>query len=152
MNPEVLVGMLTELERIREATLDLVEHVAPQLLPTPDPDSDGPERAVFELLRGARRAVLGNPAAARRVHDILIAEGARYARTPEGARLREALAASEAVENLRRIWEAVSLNVLDGPSHPDATPPAWSELLTDAIVGHGLDDSILARFRPEGFA
>lgn len=152
MTPEVLVGMLTELERIREATLDLVEHEAPQLLPTPDPDSDGAERAVFELLRGVRRAVLGNPAAARRVHDILVAEGARYARTPEGARLRDALAASEAVENLRRIWETLSLNVLDGPGEPGAAPPAWSELLSDAIVGHGLDDSVLARFRPEGFA
>lgn len=152
MNPEVLVAMLTELERIRAATLDLVERSAPQLLPAPAPESEGAERAVFELLKGARRAVIGNPAAARRVHDMLIAEGVRYARTPDGARLRDALASSEAVENLRRIWETVSLNVLDGPGHPDTTPPAWSELLTDAIVGHGLDDAILARFRPEGFA
>lgn len=154
MTPEVLIGMLAELERIREATLDLVEHTVPQVLAAPAPatDSDGTERAIFELLRGARRAVLGNPVAARRVHDLLIAEGVRYARTPAGAQLRDELTTSEAVENLRRIWETLSLNVLDGPAGPGAVPRAWSELLADAIVGHGLDDALLARLRPEGFA
>jgi hypothetical protein len=28
---------------------------------------------------------------------------------------------------------------------------AWAELLADAVVGTGLDDSILAGLRPEGF-
>ncbi|GAB4946501.1 hypothetical protein MAHJHV50_50840 [Mycobacterium avium subsp. hominissuis] len=41
-------------------------------------------------------------AGARRVHDLLVAEGRRYANTPRGARLRDGLVASEAVENLRR--------------------------------------------------
>jgi hypothetical protein len=107
---------------------------------------------VFELLLGARRAVLGNPAAARGVHDLLVAEGRRYADTPAGAELRDALAASNAVENLRRVWETLSLNVLDGPASSSAAPDAWAELLADTIIGHGLDDSVLAHFRPEGFA
>ena len=85
MNPEVLIGMLAELERIREATLDLVERSAPQLLPAPPQDTDGTERAVFDLLLGVRRAVLGNPVAARGVHDMLVAQGLRYAQTPVGA-------------------------------------------------------------------
>ncbi|MDH6198746.1 hypothetical protein M2272_005406 [Mycobacterium frederiksbergense] len=152
MNQEGLVGMLAELERIRELTLDLIERQAPRLLPAPPEEATGTERTMFELLLGARRAVLGNPVTARGVHDLLIAEGRRYAQTPDGARLRDALAASDAVENLRRIWETVSLNVLDGPARPNTAPDAWAELLADAIVGHGLDDSILARLRPEGFA
>ncbi|HZD15239.1 MAG TPA: hypothetical protein VE196_08980 [Pseudonocardiaceae bacterium] len=152
MTPEVLVGMLAELERIRELTLDLVERTAPQLLPAPPTDTGGAERTVFELLLGARRAVLGNPAAARGVHDLLVAEGRRYADTPAGAELRDALAASNAVENLRRVWETLSLNVLDGPASSSAAPDAWAELLADTIIGHGLDDSVLAHFRPEGFA
>ena len=152
MTPEVLVGMLTELERIRELTLDLVERSAPRLLPEPTEECRGAERTTFDLLVGARRAVLGNPVAARRLHDMLVAEGRRYAGTPSGAQLRDALTASEAVENLRRVWETVSLNVLDGPAEPNAAPTAWTELLADAIIGHGLDDSILARLRPEGFA
>ncbi len=149
MNPEALIGMLAELERIRELTLDLVERQAPGLNPAPPADADGAERAVSGL--GARRAVLGNPAAARRVHDLLVAEG-RYANTPRGARLRDGLVASEAVENLRRVWEMVSLNVLGGPAAPHASPDAWADLLADAFIGHGLDDAVLARLRPEGYA
>jgi hypothetical protein len=152
MSPEMLVGMLAELERIRELTLDLIERGTPRRLPAPPDESAGTERTVFELLLGARRAVLGNPAAARGLHDLLVAEGRRYADTPAGAQLRDGLVASEAVENLRRVWETVSLNVLDGPATPNAAPDAWAELLADAIVGRGLDDSILARLRPEGFA
>jgi hypothetical protein len=152
MNPEVLVGMLAELERIRGLTLDLVERTAPGLLPAPPAEPAGPERTVYELLLGARRAVLGNPVAARGLHDLLVAEGRRYAETPTGAQLRDALIASDAVENLRRVWETLSLNVLDGPASRNDPPDAWAELLADAIIGHGLDDSVLARFRPEGFA
>jgi hypothetical protein len=152
MNPEVLVGMLAELERIRELTLNLVEQQTPRLAPAPPDEADGTERTMFDLLLGVRRAVLGNPAAARSVHDILVAEGRRYANTPRGARLRDALAASEAVENLRRVWEMLSLNVLDGPAAPNAAPDAWAELLSDAVIGRGLDDSLLARLRPEDFA
>jgi hypothetical protein len=152
MSPEALIGMLAELERIRELTLDLIEREAPRLLPSPPDEACGAERTVFDLLLGARRTVLGNPAAARRLHDLLVAEGRRYADTPRGARLRDALAASEAVENLRRVWEMVSLNVLGGPAAPNAGTDAWADLLADAVIGHGLDDSILARLRPEGFA
>ncbi|GAB5894715.1 hypothetical protein [Mycolicibacterium mageritense] len=152
MNPEILVGMLAELERIRQLTLDLVERQAPRLLPAPPDEAADAERAMFDLLMGARRAVLGNPAGARGVHDLLVAEGRRYAQTPEGERLRDALVASEAVENLRRVWETVSLNVLDGPASPDAVPTGWAELLADAVIGHGLDDTVLAHLRPEGFA
>lgn len=152
MNPETLLGMLAELERIRELTLDVIDRETPQLRPAPPEDASGTERTAFDLLVGVRRAVLGNPAAARGLHDVLVAEGRRYAETPRGARLRDALVGSEAVENLRRVWEMVSLNILDGPAAPNAAPDAWAELLADAVVGHGLDDSVLARLRPEGFA
>jgi hypothetical protein len=152
MTPEVLMNMLAEMEQIRERTLDLVERSAPQLLPPPPENSAGPERSMFDLLIGVRRAVFGNPAAARSLHDLLVAEGRRYAGTPAGADLRDALIHSEAVENLRRVWETVSLNVLDGPAAPNVAPTAWAELLADTVVGHGLDESILARLRPEGFA
>src|ERR1700722_5336472 len=100
MSPEDLIGMLAELERIRELTLNLIERETPTLLPAPPDEACGTERTAFDLLLGARRAVLGNPAPPRRLHDLLLAEGRRYANTPRGARLRDGLAASEAVENL----------------------------------------------------
>ena len=93
----------------------------------------------------------GNPGAARRLHDLLVAEGRRYADTPRGARLRDGLAVSESVENLRRVWEIVSLNALGGPAAPSGTPDAWADLLVDALVGQKIDDTMLARLRPEGF-
>ncbi|ORJ57308.1 hypothetical protein [Mycobacterium simiae] len=152
MNPETLLAMLAELERIRELTLDVIDRETPPLRPVPPDDETGAQRSAFELLLGARRAVLGSPAAARGLHDLLVGEGRRYASTPRGARLCQGLAASEAVENLRRVWEMVSLNVLDGPAAPNAAPEAWADLIADAVIGRGLDDSILARLRPEGFA
>lgn len=152
MNPAELIRMLAELERIRTLALDLVERDAPSLRSTTPAEATGAERAVLDLLLGARRAVLGNPAAARGVHDLLVAEGRRYAETPAGARLRDGLVGSAAVENLRRIWETVSLNVLDGPTSVEGVPDAWADLLADAVIGSGLDDAILARLRPEGFA
>jgi hypothetical protein len=150
-SPEALVGVLAELDRIRALIVDLVERNAPRLLPVP-PEGPGAERATYELLLGLRRAVIGNPAAARGLHELLVGEGRRYARTAGGARLRDALVGSEAVENLRRVWEAVTLNVLDGPAPPSGIPDAWAELLADVIAGHRLDDAVLARLRPEGFA
>ena len=118
-------------------------------LRTRPPGPSGPCTSCFSA-PAARCSATPRPPAG--LHDLLVAEGRRYADTPAGAQLRDALVASEAVENLRRVWETVSLNVLDGPAPPNAAPDAWAELLADAIIGHGLDDSILARLRPEGFA
>ncbi|HTF47523.1 MAG TPA: hypothetical protein VK735_08760 [Pseudonocardia sp.] len=151
-SPETLLGMLAELDRIRSLVVELVERAAPGLLPAPPDDSGGGEHSAYELLLGARRAVFGHPAAARSLHDLLVAEGRRYASTPAGALLRDRLVGSEGVDQLRRIWETVSLNVLDGPAPPSGVPDAWAELLADAVTAHGLDETVLARLRPEGFA
>ena len=112
----------------------------------------GAERSVFDLLFGARRAVLGNPAAARGLHDLLVAEGRRYAETPAGAQLRDALISSEAVENLRRVWETVSLNVLDGPQRPTRPRPHGPSCWPTRSSATVWTIRILARLRPEGFA
>lgn len=147
--PETLLALLAELDRIRALTFGLLERSTPQL-PADPPDGPSAERTIYDLLTGARRAVLGNPAAARGLYDLLVGEGQRYAATPEGAALRDALAGSAAVDHLRRIWETVSLNALDGPAPPDGAPDAWAELLAEAVTGAGID-GVLARLRPEGF-
>jgi len=154
--PETLLAVVAELDRLRALLAELLERSAPRLMPAPPegygPERHSPERASYELLLSARRAVLGNPAAARALYELLVAEGRRHAATPAGAQLRDRLAASEAVDHLRRVWEAVSLNVLDGPAAPSGVPDAWAELLADVVTGHGLNEAILARLRPEGFA
>jgi hypothetical protein len=150
--PESLLAMLAELDRIRALTVELIERSVPELLPAPPESLSGSERGMYELLVGMRRAVLGNPAAARAVHDLLVAEGRRYAETAVGAELRNALIGSEAVDHLRRVWETVSLNVLDGPAPPSKVPDAWAELLADALSGRAIDDTVLGHLRPQGFA
>jgi hypothetical protein len=146
--PETLLTALAELDRVRAALAELTERAAPRLLPEPPPDTQ--ERAVHDLLMNARRAVLSHPAAAKSLHDLLVAEGRRYAATPEGADLRERLAGSEAVGHLRRIWEALSLNVLEGPAPASGVPDAWAELLADVVAGQALHDSVLTRLQPGG--
>jgi hypothetical protein len=151
-SPEALLGLLAELDRIRALAVALVERSAPRLSPTPPEDALGEERALFDVLAGARRAVFGNPSAARRLYGLLAAEGRRYAETPAGAELRDALVASDAVDHLRRIWDTVSLSVLDGPAPATDVPDAWAEMLADLVTGQTIDDTVLARLRPEGYA
>jgi hypothetical protein len=150
--PEGLLALLVELDRLRAVLVDALEHMAPQPVPVPPADADAETQGLFELLLGARRAVFGNPAAARALQDMLVAEGRRYAQTPEGSELRDALATSDGVADLRRVWETVSLNVLDGPAPPEGIPAAWTEALCDAIAGRVVDDTALARLRPPGLA
>lgn len=150
-NPAALVGVLAELERTRAAVLDQLERATPELLPTPDGGSSGAE-ALHELLTGARRAVLGNPSAARALYRLLAEHGRRYADTPAGAELRDRLAGAPAVDHLRRIWELVTLNVLDGPAPASGLPDAWAELLAEIVAGGEVDEAVLARLRPEGLA
>jgi hypothetical protein len=150
-SPASLLALLMELDRVRGLTLALLERSTPPLLPVP-PDDAGDERALHQLLLGARRAVLGNPVAARGLYDLLVAEGRRYAGTPEGAALRDALVDSPAVDHLRRIWESVSLNALSGPASAAGVPDAWAELLADVVAGREIDATVLADLRPEGFA
>lgn len=147
-NPAALVGVLAELERTRAAVLDQLERATPELLPTPDGDAE----ALHRLLIGARRAVLGNPSAARALYRLLAEHGRRYANTPAGAELRDRLAGAPAVDHLRRIWELVTLNVLDGPAPASGLPDAWAELLAEIVAGGEVDEAVLARLRPEGFA
>lgn len=145
--PAALLAALTELDRVRALVLDQLAQSEPRL-PAPPPDGAG--RALHDLLVDAQRAVLGHPVAARRLRDLLVAQGLRHAATPEGARLRDALVASDAVAELRRVWEAVSLNALDGPAAASGVPDAWVELLVDAAAGAGIDEAVLARLRPDG--
>lgn len=149
--PEALVAVLLELDRLRAVVVDQLEQRLPGPQPVPDPDS-GRERSMYELLLAARRAVLGNPAAARSCQELLVGQGRRYAATPEGAALRDRLVGSEAVDQLRRLWETVSLNVLDGPASASGVPDAWAELIADVVAGGEVDKTVLARLRPEGFA
>lgn len=94
--------------------------------------------ALPELLRGVQRALLEHPVAAQAAFTALIAEGRRFAATPEGADWMAALAGSDLVRQARQVWEAVSLNLLeDDPS--TIVPSAYLEALLRAASSADLE-------------
>lgn len=68
---------------------------------------------VATLLRAAQGAMLRHPAAAQAMLRALAAEGRAFARTPEGAALRERVARSDLVRRGRVVWEVATLNALE---------------------------------------
>jgi hypothetical protein len=126
-----------ELLRLRE--LFLRAYVAPQLTPgatTPSPGGaspvpDSPEATVEDLLRKAQLLLLRHPAAAQAAFSSLVAEGRRFAATPEGARWRDALAGSALVRRARLAWEKTTLGMLE-ESPAGLLPSTLIELLVAA--------------------
>lgn len=150
--PQSLTAVLAELDRLRALTADLLDRAAPATPPHGPADDlgEGPAATLHHLLTAARRAVLERPAGAKRLYDVLVAEGRRHGGTPAGAELRDALVTSTAVARLREVWELVSLGVLDGPAGPDGVPDGWAELVVDAVIADELDRSVLDRLRADG--
>ncbi len=75
------------------------------------PSVPGPagDAAVEETLRAVQRALFRHPVAAQSAFRALVAEGRRYAGTPEGAELLERLRRSAAVARARLLWEVLSV-------------------------------------------
>lgn len=120
----------------------------------------GDATPLVSLMVAARSAVLANPSLARGTVSALARLGRSHAATPEGAVLLERLAGAPEVAQLRALWEAVTLNVLDDIDEESPVPAAWLEVILDTLAGpdaghgvadHGLADAIAA-VRPEGFA
>ena len=95
------------------------------------------------LLRQVQLLLLRHPVAAQAAFKALIAEGRRFAATEEGAAWREALASSDLLRQLRRVWDAVSLNMLeDNPS--TIVPSVYLEALLRAAKTADLDGLLQA--------
>lgn len=101
-------------------------------------DSAGP---IPEILRRAQRLVLKHPVAAQAAFAALIAEGRRFAETPEGAAWAAALAGSDLVRRGRQVWDAVGMNMLE--DDPDAIlPSAYLEALLRAARSPDLEATL----------
>lgn len=148
---EIQAGILDELQRIRE--LQQWRHEGQHASAAfdrsarsfgVDPDDDDP---LFAFLRLAQTSLLRHPSAAAFVFRSLASEGRSYAATPAGAERAAAIAADPTVDNLRRLWEATSLNVLGNdldepdPMAPGGGVPAdWIDLVLDAAGSSAFDD------------
>lgn len=90
-----------------------------------------------------RRAILLHPEGARALYASLVAEGRRFARSPEGERWAKRLATSPRMRRLRLAWEVVTLSVLDGAEASATLPTAWIDALY-ALAGRSDMEEALA--------
>jgi hypothetical protein len=88
--------------------------------PTPDPRPDEP---LSELLLALSDVLLRHPIAVQAAFAALAAEGRRFAETPEGARCKEDLAASEVFDRVRLIWRSLGMHAF--VERPTETLPSF---------------------------
>jgi hypothetical protein len=115
----------------------LCERLLPRVTP-PSAEADPADAELSALLRRAQALLFKHPIAAQAAFAALIAEGRRFAATPEGAEWAEALAGSALVHEGRRVWDAVGMNMLeDDPA--TIIPSAYLEALFQAARSANLD-------------
>src|SRR5205823_1249124 len=87
------------------------------------------DAALRRVLHAASLAVLKHPVAAQAAFAALIAEGRRFAETPEGRKWKDALAHSQLIHCGGALWAGSVLNTLE--DHPDTLLPST---VVDAIA------------------
>ncbi|MBI4516547.1 MAG: hypothetical protein HY699_12115 [Deltaproteobacteria bacterium] len=100
------------------------------------------EDSLATVLRAAALLMLKHPAAAQAAFRALVAEGRRFAQTPEGRRWQAQLAGSELIRRGRALWEGSMLNALE--DSPEAVmPSAIIDAVVQAISRPDLDRALL---------
>lgn len=87
---------------------------------------------VIRALTRLQRAIFRYPLATQAAFAALVAEGRRYAATPEGAELKRRLEYSESAGHARMLWEVLSLSTFTERSD-GALPSVLLEGLVRAI-------------------
>lgn len=151
LEAETLISLVEELERAKRAATRLMFSTSLDTEP-PGPDVGQDVRALTELLKQARMAILEGPAGARSIVKLLVAEGQRYSETDEGSEWQRRLLSSEELEHLREIWEAMSLSIFDDLEDDQPIPSAWLELIGDVVMSRSSMDSLIESMRPGGLA
>jgi hypothetical protein len=114
-------------EELRRIQALLVEHVSPPAEP-----------GTTEVLRRLQGLLLQHPLAAQAAFSALVAEGRRFATTPEGAAWKSTLAGSELVRNGRQLWDALALNLLEEDAST-VVPSTYLEALFQAASSPELE-------------
>lgn len=102
---------------------------------------------LLATLREARWQFLRHPVAAQALFSALVAEGRAYARTPEGRALRQRLAASDLVRDLRVAWDLTTAEILQ-EDPPSMLPTAFLDALLQAASHPELED-LISRFQAD---
>jgi hypothetical protein len=99
------------------------------------------QEPLLGLLRAGQDLLWRNPTAARTLIQALVAEGRRFAQTPEGEHLKSTLASSDLVERGRMIWQAFGLDAFIGED-PSTTPSDWLELVLETFQNSDLESTL----------
>jgi hypothetical protein len=146
---EALTSLVKELEKAKRAATRLMISSSLDTEP-PGPHVSNEVSELAEFLKEARLAILENPAGARSIVRLLVAEGQRYATTEAGADWQRRLLASEELEHLREMWEAVSLSIVDDLTDDQPVPTAWLDLIRDVAASRSSMDALIDVMRPGG--
>lgn len=121
-------------ERVHDeqARTDNNADTAPRLVLREDNDT------LIRWLRHGQRLLTQHPQAARALVQALVAEGRRFAQTPEGQQWKETLTRSAWVQRGRLIWEAYHLDALL-ESEPAIMPTAWLDMIGSAAASPELE-------------
>lgn len=131
-----------ELRRIHTLVVERLLPANEPLTPAPaQPGGGGP----LDHLSRLQALFIEHPLAAQAAFSALIAEGRRFAATPDGAAWKSALASSDIVRQGRQVWDALALNLLE-ENTSTVLPSAYLEAFFQAATSSGLD-GVLKRLR-----
>ena len=100
------------------------------------------------VLRMVSLVILKHPVAAQAAFAALVAEGRRFAQTPEGRWWKAALANSELAERGRALWEASMLHALEDSSDV-VLPTAVVDAVVQAVSRTDLESALLRCLRAD---
>jgi hypothetical protein len=121
-----------ELRRIQQL-------VAERLLPPAEPRRpEAGDEELAAVLRKLQGLLLQYPVASQATFSALVAEGRRFATTPEGAEWKAALAGSELVRNGRQLWDALALDRVEEDAST-VVPSAYLEALFQGAASPELE-------------
>jgi len=102
-----------------------------------------PVATEMALLRSVQRILLTHPVAAQAAFTALVAEGRRFATTPEGAQWRERLVNSSVLQQARLIFDLTTLGMLEERGGGDL-PTSYLDALF-LLASGGDADTVLNR-------
>jgi hypothetical protein len=105
-----------------------------------------PEQEEIRVLRAAQLLLLKYPVAGQAAFSALIAEGRRFAQTPEGEVWKRRLSRSSLVHRARLVWEITTLWMLE-ENPPHLLPSAYLDALCMAASSEELEPLLDRLFR-----
>jgi hypothetical protein len=101
-----------------------------------------------DVLEGLRDVLLRHPIAVQAAFAALVAEGRRFAKTPEGMACKEQLVVSELFDRLRLVWSTLGMNAfVERPT--EVLPSFFLDGAVRAAALQGLEPLLSAIFDDE---